>query len=643
MQIRYGEVLRVIYTDDNPNLLYGIEVKILNSDPIAVKDPETSTSVITAKPLNINFKRMPIVGEIVALLNAPTSYSSGLRNTADIYYFSIVSAQSNIHHNAVPTVSRITAQFTATNGDSDQYRETSAGNTNTPTSPKLDTNFTENSNVQSLQPYVGDVIIEGRYGNSIRFSTSPKSGTFTLSPRWEGGSQTAPITIIRNTLQSSTPSKINGFTTENFNTDDSSIVLSSGQELEFEVDSKALTAAKANKLTSWQTERFGTTPQILSTSGRILLNSRLKEIGLFSKSGILLSTDSAVTIDAATKFVAESSKIELGNNANEPLILGNAFNSWMNQLVTALSTVTPIHPVVGPCLPLAATPQWPAVLSLLSQIPTILSQVAFTKRITSTSSIGVADTPIPDFKLTPQDVIRAEQIATTASIQKQEESLTDPERIAAEEAESLHSERFVSGEDTSQTVDDYDDLELVEVEQSAEYNQTYIPNTETNTTIELVTISTNAKTKGIRAVEIALSDIGIVETPNESNSGPRINQMLNNVGCRPGNFWCAAATSTWWLEAGITDFKSASCSAWLNWAKQNGRFSATPVVGSLVLFHFGREPGADHIGIVAKIDSNGTITTIEGNTSKKGQNSNVGGVFQKVAKKSTILGFVLPA
>jgi hypothetical protein len=643
MQIRYGEVLRVIYTDDNPNLLYGIEVKILNSDPIAVKDPETSTSVITAKPLNINFKRMPIVGEIVALLNAPTSYSSGLRNTADIYYFSIVSAQSNIHHNAVPTVSRVTAQFTATNGDSDQYRETSAGNTNTPTSPKLDTNFTENSNVQSLQPYVGDVIIEGRYGNSIRFSTSPKSGTFTLSPRWEGGSQTAPITIIRNTLQSSTPSKINGFTTENFNTDDSSIVLSSGQELEFEVDSKALTAAKANKLTSWQTERFGTTPQILSTSGRILLNSRLKEIGLFSKSGILLSTDSAVTIDAATKFVAESSKIELGNNANEPLILGNAFNSWMNQLVTALSTVTPIHPVVGPCLPLAATPQWPAVLSLLSQIPTILSQVAFTKRIPSASSTGVADTPIPDFKLTPQDVIRAEQIATTASIQKQEESLTDPERIAAEEAESLHSERFVSGEDTSQTVDDYDDLELVEVEQSAEYNQTYIPNTETNTTIELVTISTNAKTKGIRAVEIALRDIGIVETPNESNSGPRINQMLNNVGCRPGNFWCAAATSTWWLEAGITDFKSASCSAWLNWAKQNGRFSATPVVGSLILFHFGRKPGADHIGIVAKIDSNGTITTIEGNTSKKGQNSNGGGVFQKVAKKSTILGFVLPA
>jgi hypothetical protein len=315
----------------------------------------------------------------------------------------------------------------------------------------------------------------------------------------------------------------------------------------------------------------------------------------------------------------------------------------MNQLVTTLSTVTPIHPVVGPGLPLAATPQWPAVLSLLSQIPTILSQVAFTKRIPFASSTGVADTPIPDFKLTPQDVIRAEQIATTASIQKQEESLTDPERIAAEEAKSLHSERFVSGEDTSQTVDDYDDLELVEVEQSAEYNQTYIPNTETNTTIELVTISTNAKTKGIRAVEIALRDIGIVETPNESNSGPRINQMLNNVGCRPGNFWCAAATSTWWLEAGITDFKSASCSAWLNWAKQNGRFSATPVVGSLILFHFGRKPGADHIGIVAKIDSNGTITTIEGNTSKKGQNSNGGGVFQNVAKKSTILGFVLPA
>lgn len=675
MQIRYGEVLRVIYTDDNPNLLYGIEVKILNSDPVSVKDPETSTSVITAKPLNINFKRMPIVGEIVALLNAPTSYSSGLRNTADIYYFSIVSAQSNIHHNAVPTVSQVTAQFTATNGNSNQYQETSAGNTNTPSTPKLDTNFTENSNVQSLQPYIGDVIIEGRYGNSIRFSTSPKSGTFTLSPRWEGGSQTAPITIIRNTLQSSTPSKINGFTTENFNTDDSTIVLSSGQELEFEVDSKALTAAKANKLTSWQTERFGTTPQILSTSGRILLNSRLKEIGLLSKAGILLSTDSAVTIDAATKFVAESSKIELGNNANEPLILGNAFNSWMNQLVTALSTVTPIHPVVGPCLPLAATPQWPAVLSLLSQIPTILSQVAFTKRITGlATSSPLSELPKSEFTLSESQIQEKEAERDELRNTYQDDTLTQEERLTISDRHNIRERELVDGQSISESIEEsvdiqnsnetantistviyngevvesdaiqtpeeeFDDIDIV-ADETYDYLDNNNVDRRSKTFVE-ISLTEESRQKGLDVVQRALQDVGVTDVPIGSKTGPRVDVYLQNIQCRPKKAeWGNGCIATWMLESGLpippTGFASAN--GWYEWANNTGRWCSTPIIGSVAVYGVKKANGnynCHNMAIVVEILNNSRILTVEGNVNST--------VVQAESNISAVLGFILPS
>ena len=58
MELLSGEVKKVIYSDSNPNLIYGIEVKTLESIP----------SIVTAKPLNINILRIPIEGEIVILL-----------------------------------------------------------------------------------------------------------------------------------------------------------------------------------------------------------------------------------------------------------------------------------------------------------------------------------------------------------------------------------------------------------------------------------------------------------------------------------------------------------------------------------------------------------------------------------------------
>ena len=166
---------------------------------------------------------------------------------------------------------------------------------------------------------------------------------------------------------------------------------------------------------------------------------------------------------------------------------------------------------------------------------------------------------------------------------------------------------------------------------------------------------------GTKIVAIAKRDIGILETdtPPGKNYGGfpggvqkdapgRIDIMFSNVGLDnqakvrktgSGYYWCAAAVATWWQEAGLeTPSGGASCDNWMSWGKSKGYWSTTPKVGAAVLY--GSSSDAHHIGIVSAVLPNGSITTIEGNTSGGGFSRNGCGVFQKVPKK--YLGFVIP-
>ena len=374
-EITAGEVLEVIYDDNKPNLIYALKVKEIGSGPAS---DVSEVTTITAKPLNIGFLRIPIVGEAVLLIKAPSSYGSSVRNTSDTYYLDVVSMQSSIHHNALPTATAKTVQVNATSGDASKYNSAAAGNTNKPSEPKVDDNFTENELVRPLQHYIGDMLIEGRYGNSIRFSTTPKSGKFTVQPKWSNGKPAAPITIFRNSVQEK-GGKINGFITEDFNKEDNVIVQASGQNIEFEQASKVLSSTNKYSLTSWKDENWGTTPQTLISSGRIVFNSFQKEIIAFAKKGIALSSETAITIDAKDIVSLNAKKMELGTDSSEPLILGNKWKKWMEDLIDAIGALTDISPV-GPCAPTKSDPQWGKIASLKSQIPTLLSDISFTKK-----------------------------------------------------------------------------------------------------------------------------------------------------------------------------------------------------------------------------------------------------------------------
>lgn len=121
---------------------------------------------------------------------------------------------------------------------------------------------------------------------------------------------------------------------------------------------------------------------------------------------------------------------------------------------------------------------------------------------------------------------------------------------------------------------------------------------------------------GAKVLEVAQGEIGQAEQPPGSNDSPRIATYRSAVrGAIAGEPWCAYFVSWAAAQAGYPLGENGqgygSVSEITSWASRTGRLlpaSATPRPGDLILF------GTHHVGIVESVASDGTITTVEGNT-----------------------------
>jgi hypothetical protein len=134
-----AEVLEVLYSGTTPMAVGMIKVGLLDSG-ISADSPEAAQS-ITAIPLNRNIRRIPIVGEVVLLVKAPGPYVSGLRASYEYYYLDIVSLQSSVHHNGIPTATKLSTASQGLTGNASAYSTATAGITAQNEEPKLDKNF----------------------------------------------------------------------------------------------------------------------------------------------------------------------------------------------------------------------------------------------------------------------------------------------------------------------------------------------------------------------------------------------------------------------------------------------------------------------------------------------------------------------
>ena len=186
-----------------------------------------------AIPLDNNIKKIPALNEIVLIHPGPSpkELQAGDNDTVQ-YFYSTTTVWNRSHLNMLPSPNSSATQ-TKNNID---VQAVSLGIENTEEQeiiePKPGKTFIEKSTIRNLYPVEGDVLIEGRFGNSLRFSSTAKvSGSDTQSPWSEEGSDGKPITILRNG-QGSEDAFNNWFPIyEDIQADDSSIYLTSGQTI----------------------------------------------------------------------------------------------------------------------------------------------------------------------------------------------------------------------------------------------------------------------------------------------------------------------------------------------------------------------------------------------------------------------------
>jgi hypothetical protein len=144
-----------------------------------------------------------------------------------------------------------------------------------------------------------------------------------------------------------------------------------------------------------------------------------------------------------------------------------------------------------------------------------------------------------------------------------------------------------------------------------------------------------------KVLDIARDQIGVKETPANSNVC-----KFSKWYPMAGSPWCAMFVS-WVLDrAGIEGYKHAYTPSGAALFQQQRRwFSANPKPGDIVYFDFPDSlPRIQHVGFVEKVNGDGSIVAIEGNTSAgaSGSQDNGGGVFRRTRPRSLIVGFGRP-
>ena len=146
-------------------------------------------------------------------------------------------------------------------------------------------------------------------------------------------------------------------------------------------------------------------------------------------------------------------------------------------------------------------------------------------------------------------------------------------------------------------------------------------------------------------INTAKKYLGVVEKPNNNVIfNTRYYGREVNGAAYP---WCCTYIFCIFQEAGASALfcggqKTALCQFALDYYRKNGQFFKTnPQPGDLVFFKFGSSSReTNHIGIVEKVNSDGAIVTIEGNTSDSNQTN--GGMVMEKLRRTGIVGYARP-
>lgn len=121
------------------------------------------------------------------------------------------------------------------------------------------------------------------------------------------------------------------------------------------------------------------------------------------------------------------------------------------------------------------------------------------------------------------------------------------------------------------------------------------------------------------------------------HEGPNNDTIFGREYGLNGEPWCDMFLTHCFKVARMPEERFASTQADVAWHRQRGTFDRIPRVGDKIFFHWPNSSRAsnqpDHVGLVIAVNSDGSITTIEGN---------IGDRVQMLVRRANILGYAHP-
>lgn len=292
-----ARVVDVILDESHPEFeRYGkwasigaVKYRVLNRDI----DEKNSQNLPIAFPLQSHIKHIPLKNEIVLIVSSPSELLEESTNNVKNYYLDIVNLWNHPHHNGFPD--------------------------DTESDIELGDDFQEAADINPMRPFEGDIIVEGRQGQSLRFSTGIPNKT-----PWVG-EQGKPITILSNGQVTTDE----GFTTitEDVNEDFSSVYLTSNQKIQLE-------PTQEFSLFSPQVTKIYQESQFLANSNRITLNGRDSILGTATNDIGFKSSN--LYLEATANLTADAKKIQLGAKNTQPILKGEDTVELLKDLLQEL-------------------------------------------------------------------------------------------------------------------------------------------------------------------------------------------------------------------------------------------------------------------------------------------------------------------
>ena len=363
-ELEATEVIDVIFdeadlpleADGTPtySLVGAIKGRMVNSQH---KQPESRLGWI--QPMDANIKQYPLIGEYVIVGRYLGRY----------YYAQTINMLGSPNSNSYPGYSGDKASLTDnTTRRHAHNRSREVGATKTPNKAAsgdvtVGDPFVPNPLIRQLQPTFGDVIFNGRLGQSIRFGSNPD----TLEPNIliRAGQLTDAEAFGKTADVDDLKDNANKPVMEDINADGSSLWITSDQEVPLEVAIESdLTPTIDGK-------------QIILNSDRLLFNAK-------NGGDIFCYSANDINFIATTQTVVESPKIFLGNvEATEPVVKGQVLVDLLLELIGILDGIHTVPTPAGPIpkLNVAQTTTGPlakAFADIKGKVKDILSEQNFT-------------------------------------------------------------------------------------------------------------------------------------------------------------------------------------------------------------------------------------------------------------------------